>query len=434
MPATKNRVPLIKETNVLPFLLFRIFFNARFYYPVFALLFIDYGLSLSQFSISNLAWAAAIVCLEVPSGALADVLGRKKLVVLASLLMIGEMGVLLWVKPEPGPTLLIAFGLNRLLSGAAEAMASGADEALAYDTLKEKGREDEWPQVLEWQTRYSSITFFLVMLLGAAVYDPEFLSRSSSFLGAPRTFSKMDTLKLPILLTMLSGLVALLAALTLKPSESENQRAHLDTRENPFSKITKVASRLLQRKTLLTVILSAVLFDQMARVSMTMTSQTLLAFGFKEASFGVIGACFALMGAIVSKPARHLAETRSKSFVFWLLATISIVALVGQASSSGLVGLLFLACLSAVMSSIAFFSSFYLNKMADSDERATLLSYKGLLCNIGFGVASLYYACVSSQIPTETAQQYLRSLYGLAAYFLVALILFLLSRTSSSDS
>ena len=60
------------EANLNRFILFRLFFNARFYYPVFTILFLDYGLTLEQFSILNLVWALTIVLAEVPSGALAD--------------------------------------------------------------------------------------------------------------------------------------------------------------------------------------------------------------------------------------------------------------------------------------------------------------------------------------------------------------------------
>ena len=73
----------IVQRNVRAFTIFRMFFNARFYYPVYALLFLHYGLTLEQFGILNGVWAATIVLLEVPSGALADTLGRRKLLILA---------------------------------------------------------------------------------------------------------------------------------------------------------------------------------------------------------------------------------------------------------------------------------------------------------------------------------------------------------------
>ena len=55
--------------NVRSFTLFRAFFSARFYYPVYALLFLDYGLTLGQFGILNGLWAVTIVLLEIPSRA-----------------------------------------------------------------------------------------------------------------------------------------------------------------------------------------------------------------------------------------------------------------------------------------------------------------------------------------------------------------------------
>ena len=55
--------------NVRLFIAFRIFFNSRFYYPVFTILFLDFGLTLDQFALLNAVWAATIVLLEVPSGA-----------------------------------------------------------------------------------------------------------------------------------------------------------------------------------------------------------------------------------------------------------------------------------------------------------------------------------------------------------------------------
>jgi MFS family permease len=69
---------ILQIKNVRYFLMFRSSYFARFYYPVFTLLYLDYGLTLSQFAMLNVVWAATIVISEVPSGAFADTLGRKK--------------------------------------------------------------------------------------------------------------------------------------------------------------------------------------------------------------------------------------------------------------------------------------------------------------------------------------------------------------------
>lgn len=412
--------PLYRLPNIAAFIAFRVFFNARFYYPVFALMFLEFGLTLSQFSVSNLLWAASIVMLEVPSGALADILGRRKLVIFASLLMILEMGVLLVAKPQPGTMLLVLFCLNRILSGAGEAMASGADEALAFDSLKEAGEEDRWSEVLEWQTRLSSVAFFTAMLLGAAAYDPEVVNRAADFIGWETAFTKQDTLKWPIWLTLGTAVISLLAALSMTPTEGEGG----EKVGSPWQKVVGVGRRLLNSRSLLMIVLAAVLFDQTARISMTMGSKTFSAYGIEEGWFGVIGAVMALTGAFVSRPARRLAENASKQTIFWIVVGLTFVGLLGQALVPSAWALLFVVALSAVMSLIGFFASFYLNKMADSEERATLLSFKGLACNLGFGVVSLYYAGVSGLLPTETSEDYLHSLLSLPAYFGLGLVLY----------
>ena len=100
------------------YVLFTLLYIARAYYPVLAIFFTDLGLTLERFVLLNLVWAAAIFLLEVPSGALADTIGRKRLLVIAAGIMVIEMGILL-VAPKDGGWLLFALCiLNRALSGA----------------------------------------------------------------------------------------------------------------------------------------------------------------------------------------------------------------------------------------------------------------------------------------------------------------------------
>ena len=105
----------------------------------------------------NLAWALAIVFTDVPAGALADRVGRKPLIVAATLCMIGEMLLLLLAPQNGGLTLFLFCLANRVLSGIAEGMASGADEALVFDSLAEQDRSSDWPlvldQVMRWHER-----------------------------------------------------------------------------------------------------------------------------------------------------------------------------------------------------------------------------------------------------------------------------------------
>lgn len=71
--------PLPRDARL--FVAFRILFNARFYYPVLAVLFVDLGLNLDQYALLNVAWAVSIVLFKLPLGALGDQIGRKPLAV-----------------------------------------------------------------------------------------------------------------------------------------------------------------------------------------------------------------------------------------------------------------------------------------------------------------------------------------------------------------
>ena len=191
--------------NVLSFSLFRMFLSARFYYPVYTLLFLDFGLTLEQFGILNGIWAVTIVLCEVPSGALADTIGRRTLLVAAGILMFCEMLILLFAPIGGGAQLFTLFIFNRVFSGMAEAAASGADEALAFDALQAAGQQKLWGQVLARVQRDTSLAFFFALTIGAAVYDPRMVNAVLKLFGYSGFLTQEQLIKLPIALTMLSS-------------------------------------------------------------------------------------------------------------------------------------------------------------------------------------------------------------------------------------
>ncbi|MBL0714348.1 MAG: MFS transporter, partial [Desulfosarcina sp.] len=227
--AERRRPDALRLPNIRHFIAFRVCFNARFYYPVFAILFLDFGLSLEQFALLNTVWAATIVLLEVPSGALADIIGRRRLLCAAAGLMVAEMAILC-LAPRGNPQLLFIFFLvNRILSGAAEAAASGADEALAYDTLKQAGCSEDWGAVLERQIRYQSVGYIAAMTIGAAIYDPDLINHLLAWCGAAARVDQGLTLRFPIYLTLIMALATLSQAMAMEEKrpapKSENPSA-----------------------------------------------------------------------------------------------------------------------------------------------------------------------------------------------------------------
>ena len=106
-------------------------------------------MTLEQFAVLNGVWAATIVLLEVPSGAIADILGRRGLILFANVCMVLEMALMAFVPLGNPEWVFYALMFNRVISEFAEATASGADEALAFDSLKAEGLEARWSEVLK---------------------------------------------------------------------------------------------------------------------------------------------------------------------------------------------------------------------------------------------------------------------------------------------
>ncbi len=384
--------------NIRHFIAFRVCFNARFYYPVFAILFLDFGLSLEQFALLNAVWAAAIVLLEVPSGALADIIGRRRLLIGAALLMVAEMA-LLCLAPRGNPTVLFFFFLgNRILSGAAEAAASGADEALAYDTLKRAGRPEAWGLVLERQIRYQAIGFIAAMTIGAAVYDPDLLNRVLAWCGSSLRIDQAQALRFPLFLTLIMALATLGQALAMRessaPATDGATPAERPALSAAFGLTFRAGRWILQTRFALIVILAGLLFDHIIRLVITLNSQYLRQIALPEAAFGIIAAGFSLFGVFIPRLARGMAEHHRPVFNFGVLVLLSAAGLFGTAWFIPIWGLIPLALLYSVMVFNQFFTSHYLNQVAPSAERATVLSFKGLSYNVGYGLVGIAYALV----------------------------------------
>ncbi|MFE6624621.1 MFS transporter [Streptomyces sp. NPDC057740] len=111
-------------------------------YPVYALLFADAGLSLWEISSLFALWSVTGVLLEVPSGAWADTVSRRRLLWIGPLLT--AVGFALWVMAPAYWTFAVGF----VLWGAGGALGSGALEALVYDELDRLGAADRYARVM----------------------------------------------------------------------------------------------------------------------------------------------------------------------------------------------------------------------------------------------------------------------------------------------
>ncbi|WP_300460277.1 MFS transporter [Desulfobacula sp.] len=379
--------------NIRLFIAFKVLFNSRFYYPVFTILFLDFGLTVAQFSILNAVWAATIVFAEVPSGALADIIGRKRLLVFASLTMCVEVGIISFVPKTEPSVIFFVFLVNRVLSGLAEAAASGADEAIAYDSLTAEGKSDQWGRVLEVLMRFQSLGFIVAMSIGAAVYDPHLLETLGRFFGVTITLSQETTMRFPLYLTFILAIFTCITTLKMKDPETGSP-SDLETKQarQAFGLTIKAAVWIFKTPFALSVILFGMLFDGLIRMVITLSSQYYRMIELPESTFGIIGSFVAMLGLVIPKIAKKIAETRSPSAALWITAFLTVTGLGTMSFFWPYAGLIPALITFSAMHFTGFFVSFYINRITASDQRATVLSFKGLAYNISYGVLGILYA------------------------------------------
>lgn len=418
--------------NVKAFIAFRLLFNARFYYPIFTILFLDMGLTLEQFASLNAVWAATIVLMEVPSGAFADIFGRRNLLVAASICMIVEMCLLCFVPLGNNNLIFYAMLLNRIISGGAEALASGADEALAYDTIKAKGMEEQWPAVLQKLMTFQSGAFFFAMLTGAFLYDADFVNRILSFFGSDITFAAETTLRFPLYLCLASALATFFVTLKIK----EVTHAEADKAEKPhigqaFALTFETGKWIVRSGFVATLIVTALFYDSIIRMFLTLGSEYYRTIRIPEAALGVMGAGMSLIGLTIPTVAKKLVEKQSPLKNFSLLGVLIFFGLLGLQQVWPWWGIVPAMLLGASMYFLGFFLSHYLNKEVESSRRATVLSFRGLACNLAYGIVGLLYMALASHLRSqapegaeiETNAIFVQSLNWLPGYFLLTVLL-----------
>lgn len=131
------------------------------------------GYSIGEIGILEAIFHVVSLCGEIPSGALADVLGRKKVMVFSRLMSLASALAMIFSVSFWG--IAVSVGINALSYN----LASGTREALAYESLKKYGKEAEYDRF--------SATEMMIYRMGTAVST--LLAGLALYLGYKKAYS-----------------------------------------------------------------------------------------------------------------------------------------------------------------------------------------------------------------------------------------------------
>ncbi len=311
------------------------------------------GLSLAEVLIGEAFFALAILLSEVPTGVIADRVGRKKSLLIAESLVAFSFIYLALANS------FLEVVFVQIVIGIGMAFASGANQAILYDTLKVFKKEKDYKRIYGRARTIQYTTSIITNILGG-------------FLAT------LFGLFFPILM---GGFFAILSVLNLtlfiEPPRGKKRTKSLH--EHTWKAFVYIWKHPLVRYT--------IIFSMILGVGQKLSFHTLNPYwdlmGVPVALFGVALACHNLLAALFSHYAHWFIEKLGdvKSLLLILSISCGTFAIM-SGFNLGLVGaMLFPSMFQIVRAIFPIATDDMVNRTTESHHRATVLSMKSFLMN-----------------------------------------------------
>lgn len=306
------------------------------------------GISLIEIGVlEGIFHVASLIC-EVPTGAIADILGRKKTIVIGRLLHAVSSIIMLisfsfW-----------QFALGFIIQAISYNLNSGSEEALVYDSLKIIGKEDNYTKI------NGSLNFIIEVSQGAAVLIGGILSDYSF------TYS--------YIVAVIISLCAFSISLLFKEPEIYDKKSEKITVKGHFKQCYKVIKS--NKKIILMMLYFEFIF--MVGTSTHFYTQKFFSdMGYSRSVISIIYVCASIGCAIGAKYVYKI-ERVYKEKLIYLIPLISggFLALYTLMKNEGTI--LGFILFSTSINMLYPISSSYINKLIPSKQRATLISIESM--------------------------------------------------------
>ncbi len=341
------------------------FFKSLFFIsPILTLFYFSRGLNTFQVVSLEAALIIAVLFSEVPTGIIADKIGRKlSLSTLILLFIIGNIWTIFALS-------YTEFILIEILFGIGIAFGSGAVEALVYDSLKYEKREKEMSKVWGSINAYSLIARVIAVTIGG------YLARSHN----PKTF---------VLLLWLFTIGAIISfIISLFIEEKKHQKEIKEV--SPLILFKESTLHVLRNKSLRKIIYLSLFTIPFIHVIMFLFQPYFLVAKVPNAIWGVAMAIGTLLGALLMKYAYKIEErigmkkTIFLTTIFPGLLYLAMAFIIGPVMS--FIWYILLKGISSIRDPL--FSQ-YMNDHIESHNRATVLSVISMIIAVYLAIMRL---------------------------------------------
>jgi MFS family permease len=324
--------------------------------PVIVPFYESNGLTLQDIMTLKAVYSVVIVVFEIPSGYLADVLGRKNTLIAGALL--GTAGYVAYSFSFGFTGFLIA----EIVLGAGQSMISGADSALLYDTLAEHEKEEQY-------TRYEGNTISIGNF-------------AESFAGLAGGLLALISLRVPFYAQAMVAFIAIPAAFTLhEPSKGTGSSV---MRFRDIWYVVRVAL-FTDPKLRINIFFSSVIGT--ATLSMAWFVQPVFKFaGVPLALYGILWTGLNVSAGVFSALAYKVERTLGEKTTLILICASIPAGFILTAFIDSQWVLLILMLFYFVRGIATPVLKDYINRLTKSDMRATVLSVRSFVIRILFAI------------------------------------------------
>ncbi len=341
------------RANIWKMYLFRLFRGLHFIAGVLIPFFTDWGgITFTQAMVLQSWYMIWIFALEIPTGTIADVFGRRTSLAIGAITNIAGAVAYSFV-----PNFYV-FMFAEFLWAMSQALFSGADEALIYDSLKEVNDEKVSKRILG---RYHSFG-----LIGITIAAP---------------IGSLIAATLGLRYTMLLMVVPFTAAFFIAYSLKEPKKIHEDESVKFIHTIFSGVKTLRHNKILRLLAFDSIIIKTLAFMIIWVYQPVLLNRGFSIGLLGVVHAFMAGIQVPVLNAFEHLERwtgSKKRYLVFSALIPGLAIVTIGLFKSLWITIPLLVVITGLGLSRHVLFNN-YMHKYVKSSQRATFMSTVGML-------------------------------------------------------